>query len=147
MNLRSYLPQILPLSILAVLLVSCYEEENWLEDNIIPSGEYYPTIYLNALPSELSAGAQGTIVLEFASQGTLDEIRLYQQIGEEEETLVSASPYQPAFSEVKAQDTLALSYTVPLVQDTVEITLRAEAANDNGLTDSSDDSFDAIPLP
>ncbi len=130
-----------------LLLASCYEEENWLEDNITPRGEYFPTIYMNSLPDTLSAEAPLTIVLEFASQGTLEEIRLYQQIGEEDESLLSASPYQPAFSEKKAQDTLALTYTVPMVEDTVEITLRAEAVNANGLANSSDNAFDAIPLP
>ena len=127
------------------LLASCYEEENWLEDNITPTGEYYPTIYMNDLAKEYKSGAAVEVVLEFASQGTLSEIVLYQTLDTLAETEVSRTPYQPAFSEIKAQDTLALTYIVPAVADTTEITLRAEAVNANGFTASSSNSFEAIP--
>ena len=132
-------------ALLVTLLASCYEEENWLEDNITPTGEYYPTIYMNDLASEYAPGDPVSVVLEFASQGTLENIVLYEQLGEAEEAVVSTSPYQPAFSEKKAQDTLALTYVVPPVTDTTEIVLRAEAINTNGLTKSSSNSFEAIP--
>ena len=132
-------------TIIVSLSTACYEEENWLEDNIIPTGEYYPTIYMNGLADEYKVGDPVGIVLEFASQGTLEEIVLYQKLGDADESVVSRNPYQPAFSQVKAQDTLALVYTVPTVADTVEIELRAEAVNSNGLTKSSSESFEAIP--
>ncbi len=116
-----------------------------MEDNITPTGEYYPTIYMNGLGSEYNAGDPVVVILEFASQGTLEEIVLYQKLGDAPEEVVSRNPYQPAFSQVKAQDTLALVYTVPAITDTVEIDLRAEAVNSNGLTRSSNESFEAIP--
>ena len=128
-----------------VLLTASYEEENWLADNITPSGEYFPTIYMNNLAREYQAGDAVSVVLEFASQGTLQEIVLYQKLGEANEEVVSRNPYQPAFSQAKAQDTLALVYTVPAVADTVDITLRAEAVNTNTLTKSASDTFEAIP--
>ena len=131
--------------VIVSLLASCYEEENWLEDNITPTGEYYPTIYMNSLGNEYKAGASVEVVLEFASQGTLNEIVLYQQLDTLAETEVSRTPYTPAFSEIKAQDTLALTYVVPAITDTTEITLRAEAINTNGLTASSGNTFEAIP--
>ena len=137
--------QVLLSAIALTLFTACYEEENWLEDNITPTGEYYPTIYMNSLENEYQAGDAVSVVLEFASQGTLQEIVLYQTLGDAEEAVVSRTPYQPAFSEVKAQDTLALVYTVPAISDTVEIELRAEAVNSNGLTKSSSNSFEAIP--
>ena len=136
---------ILLISIGCILLTACYEEENWLEDNITPTGEYYPTIYMNDLAGEYKAGTPAEVVLEFASQGTLREIVLYQTLDTLAETEVSRTPYRPAFSQTKAQDTLALTYTVPTVADTTEITLRAEAVNTNGLTASSSNSFKAIP--
>lgn len=131
--------------IIVSLSAACYEEENWLEDNITPTGEYYPTIYMNALEDEYKVGDPVSVVLEFASQGTLEEIVLYQKLGDADEEELSRSPYQPAFSEAKAQDTLALVYTVPTVTDTLEIALRAEAINSNGLTKSSSETFEAIP--
>ena len=137
--------RILLAAIVVSLATACYEEENWLEDNITPTGEYYPTIYMNGLESEYQAGDPVSVVLEFASQGTLQEIVLYQKLGDADEAVVSRNPYQPAFSPVKAQDTLALVYTVPAIADTLEIELRAEAVNSNGLTKSSSESFEAIP--
>ena len=145
MNKLSYLYQPLLAAFIIGLLASCYEEENWLEDNVTFTGEYYPTIYMNDLESEYSAGDEVSVVLEFASQGTLQEIILYQQLDTAAEEVVSTTPYQPAFSQQKAQDTLALTYVVPAVSDTTEITLRAEAVNTNGLTQSSENSFSAIP--
>lgn len=144
-TLISILRSCLPALMVVGLLSSCYEEEVWLEDNITPTGEYFPTIYMNDLASEYAAGESVSVVLEFASQGMLEEIVLSQQIGEEDPTVVSSTPYQPAFSEKKAQDTLALTYVVPNVTDTVEITLTAEAVNANGLTKSSSNTFEAIP--
>lgn len=145
MNKISYIYQALLATIIVGLLASCYEEENWLEDNITPTGEYFPTIYMNDLESEYVPNEAVSIVLEFASQGTLKNIILYQKLGEADEAVVSTTPYQPAFSEKKAQDTLALTYVVPALTDTTEITLRAEAVNANGLTKSSSNSFEVIP--
>ncbi|MGB3851792.1 MAG: hypothetical protein WA958_17620 [Tunicatimonas sp.] len=139
------LPKLLLVLIVVSLLSACYEEEVWLEDNITPSGEYFPTIYMNSLENEYQAGDAVPVVLEFASQGTLQEIVLYQTLGDTPEEVVSRNPYQPAFSQVKAQDTLALVYTVPAIADTIEVELRAEAVNSNGLTTSSSESFEAVP--
>ena len=145
MTKKLYVYPFLLATVVVTLLTSCYEEENWLEDNITPTGEYYPTIYMNDLDGEYAAGDEVIVDLEFASQGTLENIVLYQQLGEAEEEVVSTTPYQPAFSQKKSQDTLALTYVVPSITDTVEITLRAEAVNANGLTTSSSNTFDAIP--
>ena len=145
MKKLSYIPTILLSFIIMGLLSSCYEEEVWLEDNIIATGEYYPVIYMNEVNSEYQTGDAVTVVLEYSSQGTLEEIVLYQQIGEEPEEMVTSTPPNGSFSERKAQDTLALNYTVPMVSDTVDITLRAEAVNANGLTKSSSATFTALP--
>lgn len=145
MNKLSFLYQALLAAVIISLLASCYEEEVWLEDNITPTGEYFPTIYMNDLESEYTPNDAVSVVLEFASQGTLENIILYQKVGGADEALVSTNPYQPAFSEKKAQDTLALTYTVPALTDTTEIVLRAEAVNTNGFTKSSSNSFTVIP--
>ena len=145
MNRKSYLYQPLLAAVIVGLLASCYEEENWLEDTITPTGEYYPTIYMNDLESEYLSGDEVSVLLEFASQGTLENIVLYQQLDTAAEEVVSTNPYQPAFSAKKGQDTLALTYLVPVVADTTKITLRAEAVNANGFTQSSSNSFEAIP--
>lgn len=142
--------QIFNISLLAVIVAlmftSCYEEEVWLEDNIITTGEYYPVIYMNSFDeNEYQTGESVEVVLEFFSKGTLEEIILYEQIGEAEKKVVSTTPYEPAFSQYKSQDTLALNYTVPAVTDTVTITLEAEAVNANGLTKTSSQDFTATP--
>ena len=147
MNKKSNIYQPILAIIMLSLLASCYEEEVWLEDNITPTGEYYPTIYMNDLENEYASGDGVSVVLEFASQGTLENIVLYEKLGEAEEMVVSTNAYQPAFSESKAQDTLALTYVVPSLTDTTEIVLRAEAVNTNGLSQSSSNSFEAIPNP
>lgn len=136
---------ILPVLLTTLLLTSCYEEEVWLEDNITATGEYYPVIYMNDLNSEYQSGEAVAVVLEYFSLGTLEEIVLYQQVGENDEEMVSSNSPQGAFSEKKALDTLAISYTVPAFPDSVDITLRAEAVNTNGLTNSSSNTFTAIP--
>ena len=145
MKKLSYIPTLLLSFIIMGLLSSCYEEEVWLEDNITATGEYYPVIYMNDVNSEYQIGDAVTVVLEYSSQGALKEIVLYQQIGENPEEMVTTTPPNGAFSEKKAQDTLALNYTVPIISDTVDITLRAEAVNTNGLTKSSSTTFTALP--
>lgn len=143
----SFIPIIFVSLLMIGLLSSCYEEDVWLEDNIITTGEYFPVIYMNDLNSEYQADEAVSVVLEYFSLGTLEEIVLYQKVGEEDEEVVLSTPPNGAFSERKAQDTLALTYTVPMITDTVDITLRAEAINANGLTKSSSNSFTAIPAP
>ncbi len=147
MKKKSFIPMAVVSLLIVSLLSSCYEEEVWLEDNIDPSGEYFPVIYMNGLNSEYQADDPVPVVLEYFSLGTLEEIVLYQQIGDNDEEVVLRTPPNGTFSEEKAQDVLTLTYTVPVIADTVDITLRAEAINANGLTKSSDDSFTAIPRP
>lgn len=143
----SFIPVTILSLLMASFLSSCYEEEVWLEDNIDPSGEYFPVIYMNDLDNEYEADEAVTVVLEYFSLGTLEEIVLYQQVGEENEEVVLSTPPNGAFSQKKSQDTLAITYTVPMIADTVDISLRAEARNANGLTKSSSNSFTAIPSP
>lgn len=144
---KSKINSIIPLVIIILfLLTSCYKEDLWLDDNINASGEYYPRVYMNSLDQdEYQAGEDVSVLLEFSSIGTLEEIVLYEKIGDAERSEVSRTPYQPAFSELKSQDTLALVYDVPAVTDTIKITLEAEAVNANGLTNSSSQSFTALP--
>lgn len=136
----------LVLFLATLFLSSCYEEDPWLEDNITSTGEKFPVIYMNEFESgTYSSGDVVEVVLEFFSEGELDKIVLYETIGNSEKRKVSESAYVPAFSERKALDTLALSYTVPVVADTVDIVLSAEAINTNGLTKESSQEFEAIP--
>lgn len=141
---------LIKISLLLVITVfmftSCYEENIWLEDNIVATGEHYPLIYMNTLDrDEYQAGENIEVLLEFSSLGELKEIVFYEKIGDAERKEVSRTPYQPAFSQIKSQDTLALNYTVPTVTDTISISLEAEAVNANGLTKSSSQNFTALP--
>lgn len=129
-----------------LFLSSCYEEDPWLEDNITRSGDKFPVIYMNALAEEeYNAGDEVQILLEFFSEGELEEIILYETIGDGTRQLISETPYAPAFSEVKQLDTLVLVYSVPTVADTANIVLEAEAVNANGLSKTSSQNLVALP--
>ena len=131
-----------------VTLVSCYDEDTFLEENITETGRSFPNIYMNEISDTYSPGESVLVELEFFSDETIDALRVYQVIDGGERQLVAAQPYQPAFSMIKSQDTLVMNYLVPDVSPGAEILLVAEIVNENKLTDESSRSFDVVnPVP
>jgi hypothetical protein len=63
----------------------------------------------------LSPGNKVRVVLDFYCKDPLKEIRLYQSVGSitAARTLVSTTPYTPAFSQIRQMDSLVVSYTAP----------------------------------
>ncbi|MEN7548120.1 hypothetical protein AAG747_09370 [Rapidithrix thailandica] len=144
MNKNIKFRNFLGLAVMALGLFSCYEEDNFLEDNITDTGRSFPNIYMNEIQSEYLSGEKVTVELEFFSDDPIKEIKLYEIITTEDDTdttLLSTNPYQPAFSKVKSQDTLVLYYEVPVIDQNTEITLDAEVINENTLTDNSARTF------
>ena len=132
----------------ASTLVSCYEEDTFLEDNITETGRSFPNIYMNEIGDSYSRGQSVQVELEFFSDETIDELRFYQEVDGGERQLLTTNPYQPAFSMIKSQDTLVINYLVPDVDPGTEILLVAEIVNENELTDESSRSFDVVnPVP
>ncbi|MEO0043645.1 MAG: hypothetical protein RL329_3093 [Bacteroidota bacterium] len=105
------------LFIVASLASSCYKEQNFWTDNAVTTDKAVPFIYMYVLDSTaFTPGTKARVLLEFHCKDPLKEIRLYQSIGTSvanARTLVSTTPYQAAFSQIRQMDTLVLSYTVP----------------------------------
>jgi hypothetical protein len=134
---------------LSFLAVSCSETPDFLGDNSETIG-VTPNIYMNPLsaPANEAEGYQsGEVVstsLEFFSTTDIQEIRVYSKIGDGERQLETTIPYTPAFSQLKSQDTLVISYTIPELQESARITIFAEIVNVNTLTDEASQSLDLI---
>lgn len=127
-------------------LMSCHEEPDFLGDNTTSLGNF-PKIYMNPLTPDQDSYKPGEVIsttLEFFSTSDIQEIRIYSEIDDGEKKLENTFPYRPAFSEVKSQDTLVISYTVPELQESARITITAEIVNVNTLTDEASQSFDVI---
>ena len=108
-------PFILLLAVIATAS-SCYKEQNFWEDNATLTDKAVPFVYMYTLDSAtLSPGNKVRVLLEFYCKEPLKEIRLYQGTGSitGARTLVSTTPYTPAFSQIRQMDTLVLSYTAP----------------------------------
>jgi hypothetical protein len=96
---------------------SCYKEQNFWADNVTTTDKAVPFIYMYALDSSaFTPGTKARVLLEFHCKDPLKEIRLHQSIGtliSNPRTLVSTTPYQAAFSQIRQMDTLVVTYTVP----------------------------------
>jgi hypothetical protein len=75
------------------------------------------------------------VELQYFSQSPVKEINLYETVGTGARTLVSKTPYAPAFSQIKRLDTLMLLYTVPTTAAAnTGIKLEYEILNQNALS-------------
>ncbi len=146
MKTKNILYSILMISFLAV---SCSETPDFIGDNSETVG-ITPNIYMNPLsnPANQEDGYQmGEVIttsLEFFSTTDIQEIRVYSKIGNADRELEVTIPYMPAFSQLKSQDTLVISYTIPELQESARITIFAEIVNVNTLTDEASQSIDVI---
>ncbi|MDZ7878978.1 MAG: hypothetical protein U5L45_14950 [Saprospiraceae bacterium] len=99
------------------LVSSCYKEQDFWADNVTVTDKAVPFIYMYALDSTtFTPGTKARVLLEFYCKDPLKEIRLHQSTGTSianARTLISTTPYKPAYSAIRQMDTLVLSYTVP----------------------------------
>jgi hypothetical protein len=128
----------------AVALSACEQEpDKWLQENIQEGRGYFPVIASASVTApaltDVKPGSEVTVDLRYWSRDPIQEVRLYARPGATAvETLVSTTPYTPAYSEVSRTDSMLLKYAVPadLVPAKGALRLRAEVVNENTLTKS-----------
>lgn len=131
---------------LVVVLGSCYEQEDPLEDLITRTGNYYPVVAnirdLGEQGYEVDFAPGGSVYLElqYWSLDPIDRIDFYDIIGPDT-SLVSSMEYQPAFSKVADTDTLVVNYTVPGLAAGTPVVLLLEVINESTLSDRGSYSF------
>lgn len=131
-----------------LLMISCLEEDNWLEDNIEPTGDHYPTIadfdVRNPDPQgEYQVGETINLDLLFWSEDEVSEIVLRDSVvnesGQQEYSRYSYS--EATYFEETQTDSLGMEYTIPSVpNDPSVIHLQVEVINENGLSRTNDES-------
>jgi len=131
-----------------LVMMSCLEEDNWLEDNIEPTGNHYPTIadldIRNPDPQGVyQAGETINLDLLFWSEDEVSEIVLRDSVvNESAQQEYSRYSYSEAkFFEETQTDSLGMEYTIPSVpNDPSQIHLQVEVINENGLSRTNDES-------
>ena len=97
-------------------IFSCYKEQDFWAENATQTDKAVPYVYVYALDSSsFTPGTKARVLLEFFCKDPLKEIRLHQSTATVggARTLISTTPFQAAFSQIRQMDTLVLSYTVP----------------------------------
>lgn len=126
----------------SVMLFSCFEEDNFLDDNLTLTENYFPVVadfYLEEDSYAVGASAQAITV--FWSEGPIRELQLYATVGGAAETLVSTTPYTANLVDSVRADVMVIPYTVPNVASGTSIDLRVLVVNENDFTKGDDDSF------
>lgn len=82
----------------------------------------------------VAKGATIKIEFNFLQTDPLKEIQFLQKIGTADSTVISTTPYLPAFSKSKQCDTLIYNYVVPAtIASATTVTIRARAVTTAGL--------------
>lgn len=125
---------------LCLMLSSCYEQEDPLEEIIVRTGDHYPVVAnIRSLEAQgyevdFSAGGDVHLELQYWSFDPIDKINFYDVI-DSDTSLIAAFDYQAAFSKRSDTDTLVVQYTVPAVPAGTEVGLILEVVNENTLID------------
>lgn len=122
--------------VLLFSIVGCYKESDFLDDNAIGTGKFFPNVYFNPLDStKYSNGGSVRCNIEFWSKDKIKEIRIYDSVGTASRKIVATLPPPAAFSALKATDTLVYNYKVPTGLSTnLPVRLDVVIENENGLT-------------
>lgn len=96
-----------------LLVTSCYEETDWVEDNSTTNGHHFPMIQ-DVIPESdtVQAGATVAVNVYFWSRDEVKELDFLQTINGTE-TLLSTSAPQVTYDEERNVDVMNFSYTVP----------------------------------
>ena len=147
MNATTALKNFLILLCFLSLTTGCFEEDNFIADNIEKTGEKYPVVSNLSLASAQDTFAVGETVrldLRFWSDGTVASINLYDSLVVDgsgvraQQQVKSIDPSNAAFSETSQTDSLIIEYTVPSLSDTTFIDLDVEVVNENGLKETNE---------
>lgn len=123
---------------MTLLMTACKKNapDQWLQDNITIIGKV-PVIASFTVKSpgtNVSSGGTVQLDLRYWSDDPIDKVNLRATVGTGAQQLVSATPYQKAYSSVSRTDSLLISYPVPsgLAAGT-SIALEVEVVNKNTL--------------
>ena len=139
MKIANITSKIILLGLITIGLSSCYEQEDPLDDLINRSGNHYPaianirTLEDQGLTVDFSPGGNVALEMQYWSIDPIDVVNFYDII-DNDTSLISSNPYQPAFSRRSGTDTLVFNYTVPALPVDTEITLMFEVVNENTLS-------------
>jgi hypothetical protein len=150
---------------LLVLVTGCFDEDNFLAENIERTGEKYPVVSDLKVVSgrdTFQVGEAAQLDVRFWSEGTVASINVYDSLIVDgvgvraQQQVASIDPSQAAFSEVSQTDSLIVEYTIPSsISDTTFVDLDVEVVNENGLSETNETAnsdfaiggFDIIVVP
>lgn len=143
MNFK-YKSSLLPiLAIVVFSFSSCYEEPDWLGDNVTTEGKHYPVIAGFNVLTEGEYFPEGTAVeldLDYWSLDEIASVKLYESIDGADPVEVATFTHADNFQADSQTDEMLMTYTIPsLTTDSIAIRLDAEVINVNGLTRNSVD--------
>lgn len=128
------------LGFITVSISSCYNDDNWLDDNMEETGRSVPMIAsFTTSDEDYSSGAEITLDLRYWSNDDIEQIDFFAQVeGHPELDDLRVIPYEEAYSELSRTDSLLITYTVPDVPSGTDFGFQVVVKNENGLTASSD---------
>lgn len=123
---------------------SCYEEEDWLADNLVDGGTYFPVIQsvLTELPEDatFSEGTTVNLSVWYWSRDDVKDITITETIDDVVTKLVSSSS-STRFDVEKNVDVLEYDYAIPVGSSGKEIIITATVTTVNDLERVKDNSF------
>ena len=131
---------------ISMLLVfsSCYEEEDWLGDNLADGGTYFPVIQsvLTELPDDatFSEGTTVNVSVWYWSRDAVKEVKITETIDGVEKQLTSSGS-STRFDVEKNVDVLEYDYAIPAGSSGKEITITATVITVNDLDRVKSSSF------
>lgn len=133
--------KILLAGFITISFSSCYEDDNWLEENIEETGRSVPFIAsFTTADKDYSQGSEITLDLRYWSNDPIEQIDFFAQVqGNPGHDDLRVIPYEEAYSALSRTDSLLIKYTVPDVPSGTRFSFQVVVRNENGLSASSDD--------
>ncbi|GHA47649.1 hypothetical protein GCM10007103_30800 [Salinimicrobium marinum] len=130
---------ILFVALVTISLTSCYEDDNWLEQNIEETGRSVPMIAsFTTSDEDYSPGNEITLDLRYWSNDAIEQVDFFAQVeGHPELDDLRVYPYEEAYSAQSRTDSLLIRYTIPDVPSGTSFGFQVVVKNENGLTASS----------
>ena len=132
--------KILLSGLIAIGVSSCYEDDNWLDENMEETGRSTPVIAsFTTADEDYSPGSEITLDLRFWSNDSIEQVDFFAQVdGHPELDDLRVFPYEEAYSELSRTDSLLINYTVPNVPSGTDFEFQVVVRNVNGLTATLD---------
>lgn len=130
---------ILLAAFISIGATSCYEDNNWLEENVEETGRSFPLIAsFTTADEDYSPGSEITLDLRYWSNDDIEQVDFFAQVeGYSELDDLRVYPYEEAYSALSRTDSLIIKYTVPNVPSGTRFGFSVVVKNENGLTASS----------